>query len=174
MSAPELIPVTRPKILLIGVLQKSQKGLLNLPFDEAQIFSVPDARVFEDVWPLIDRFGPDLVICGSNSLQYFRQKNTSLSNPVHFLGLNEDIIKCDHGARQTPKLIRFDNARLTDRHKDILIMLHAGLRNREIAVQLSISIRSVKSSLAELFLLFDVSNRTELLGSAIDLGVLSK
>jgi hypothetical protein len=43
-------------------------------------------------------------------------------------------------------------------------MVVKGLRNKEIAEVLGISPRPVKASLADLFLIFDVCNRTELAG----------
>jgi DNA-binding NarL/FixJ family response regulator len=60
---------------------------------------------------------------------------------------------------------RLDTSRrLTKRHEEILSLLFKGLRNAEIGEQLGLSARTVKSYLNQMFLIFDVSNRTELVG----------
>ena len=61
---------------------------------------------------------------------------------------------------------------LNRRQLDILLMLHAGFQNQEIASRLDVALRTVKSYLRELFTIFDVTNRTELLGAAFDLGII--
>lgn len=54
--------------------------------------------------------------------------------------------------------------RLSGRKLVTLHLMCKGLRNHEIAAQLGVSTRSVKAYNAQLFVLFDVTNRTELVG----------
>ena len=54
--------------------------------------------------------------------------------------------------------------RLNERQAVTLFLLGKGLRNAEIARQLGLSTRTVKSYVSQLFLIFDVTNRTELAG----------
>ena len=54
--------------------------------------------------------------------------------------------------------------RLTARQRDILFLVCKGFRNPEIAQQTGISPRMVKECVRELLLIYDVSNRTELVG----------
>jgi DNA-binding CsgD family transcriptional regulator len=54
--------------------------------------------------------------------------------------------------------------KLSPHLKEIIHLLSRGLTNKEIASQLHVSARTTKSRIAELFLIFDVSNRTELIG----------
>lgn len=65
-------------------------------------------------------------------------------------------------------LVSGDLARKSDalkrRHREILFFVCKGLRNAEIAGLLGISERTVKGYVSQLFLIFDVSNRTELAG----------
>jgi DNA-binding NarL/FixJ family response regulator len=56
-------------------------------------------------------------------------------------------------------------ARLTDRQRNVLYLICKGFRNGEIACQLGLSPRLVKACASELLLIFDVSNRTELVGT---------
>ena len=55
-------------------------------------------------------------------------------------------------------------SRLNGRQKDVLRLVFKGLRNSEIAIQLGISESTVKWYISQLFLVFDVTNRTELAG----------
>jgi DNA-binding CsgD family transcriptional regulator len=64
--------------------------------------------------------------------------------------------------------------RLSPRHKEVLLMLRAGFQNRDMAIRLGVSVRTIKAYLNQLFIMFDVENRTELLGSVVDLGILDE
>ena len=61
----------------------------------------------------------------------------------------------------------FEAFKLKDRCRDVLYLLCKGLRNTEIALHLRLSERTVKGYVSQLFLIFDVTNRTELVGSLI-------
>jgi len=54
--------------------------------------------------------------------------------------------------------------RLSRRQSAVLDLMVRGFLNKEIALHLGLSERLVKACTSELFLLFDVSNRTELAG----------
>ena len=54
--------------------------------------------------------------------------------------------------------------RLSDLHRQVLFLLSRGLRNSEVAHQLGKSERTIKSYVSQLLLVFDVTNRTELVG----------
>jgi DNA-binding CsgD family transcriptional regulator len=54
--------------------------------------------------------------------------------------------------------------RLNEKQRSILWLVCKGLRNAEAAEQLGLSERTVKGYISQLFLIFDVTNRTELVG----------
>ena len=54
--------------------------------------------------------------------------------------------------------------RLTARQQAVFVLVAKGLRNREIAGQLGLSERTVKGHVSELLLIFEATNRTELVG----------
>jgi DNA-binding NarL/FixJ family response regulator len=54
--------------------------------------------------------------------------------------------------------------RLNTRQREVLFLLSKGLRNSEIGKLLGLTERTVKSYVSQLFLILDVSNRTELAG----------
>lgn len=60
----------------------------------------------------------------------------------------------------------YPRRKLSQRQLDVLSLVCRGFRNSEIALVLNISDRSVKHCLGQLFLIFDVANRTELAGTA--------
>ena len=51
---------------------------------------------------------------------------------------------------------------LNDRQKEVLALVCQGNRNKEIAHQLGLSERTIKWYISQLFLIFGVSSRTEL------------
>jgi len=53
---------------------------------------------------------------------------------------------------------------LSNRQREILTLVTKGLRNREIGLQLGLSEGGVKYHINRLFVLFGVTNRTELVG----------
>jgi len=61
---------------------------------------------------------------------------------------------------------------LNSRQLDTLFLVCKGLRNAEIATQLQVSKRTVKGYVAQLLLIFDVTNRTELVGRTFEMNVL--
>ena len=59
--------------------------------------------------------------------------------------------------------------RLNPRQQEVLHLLSKGLHNSEIGLQLEVSERTVRGYMNQLFLIFDVSNRTELVGAWLTL-----
>ncbi len=62
---------------------------------------------------------------------------------------------------------------LSPRQRNLIALLAAGLTNKELGAQLGLSPRAVKAELSGVFSLFDVTNRTELVGAVSDLGLLA-
>jgi len=54
--------------------------------------------------------------------------------------------------------------RLNERQESILFLVSKGLHNSEIAVQMGLSARTIKWYVSQLLLIFEASNRTELVG----------
>ncbi len=61
---------------------------------------------------------------------------------------------------------------LTEREREILLLVAAGLTNRGIGVQLSISDRTVQGHLASVYAKLDVGSRTEAVTKALQIGVI--
>jgi DNA-binding CsgD family transcriptional regulator len=59
-------------------------------------------------------------------------------------------------------IVNQQKSALNSRQAEILAMLCSGKRNKEIAYQLGLSERTVKWYISQLFLIFGVFNRTEL------------
>jgi DNA-binding NarL/FixJ family response regulator len=58
--------------------------------------------------------------------------------------------------------------RLTIRQQEVLDLLCKGMRNGEIGYLLRLSERTVKGYVSQLFLIFDVTNRTELVARVLE------
>jgi DNA-binding NarL/FixJ family response regulator len=54
--------------------------------------------------------------------------------------------------------------RLSERQLEVLLLVCKGFHNSEVAQQLRLSERTVKGYVSQLFLILDVTNRTELAG----------
>jgi len=63
---------------------------------------------------------------------------------------------------------------LTDREAEILTLIAAGLSNKEIAVQLSLSTNTVKMYASQLYQKLDVNRRTEAVARAREIGLLEE
>lgn len=125
---------------------------------DTEVLVIPNIGSFQRSKAILQDFAPDYVICGpqvipqmSNTLEAARGYAPSTSS------------------REETQALR---AKLNKRHRDILGLLHCGLQNREIAEQLGLSARTVKAYISQLFMIFDVSNRTELVARVDDLRIL--
>lgn len=63
--------------------------------------------------------------------------------------------------------------KLTSKELEILKLMARGTSNKEIALKLDLSLRSVKSYIVNLFLKLDVSSRTEAIAVSLRAGILS-
>jgi DNA-binding NarL/FixJ family response regulator len=76
------------------------------------------------------------------------------------------------GALKPPPLADREDALLTSREREVLVLLAEGRTNREIARALSVTLATVKSHLVHLYAKLDASNRNQALGRAVSLGLL--
>lgn len=125
---------------------------------DTEVLVIPNIGSFQRSKTILQDFAPDYVICGP---QVIPQMTHSLeaARPL----------AAPAAAREEIQALR---AKLNKRHRDILGLLHCGLQNREIAEQLGLSARTVKAYISQLFMIFDVSNRTELVARVDDLRIL--
>jgi ATP/maltotriose-dependent transcriptional regulator MalT len=71
-----------------------------------------------------------------------------------------------------PRLDDRTDELLTAREREVLVLLAEGRSNRDIAVDLSVTLATVKSHLVRIYAKLDAKNRNEALGRAVALGVL--
>lgn len=128
-----------------------------------------------DDWPsdhLLKEFHPDLIICGNLGLSWVVDHRICAS-----------VAAADSSGRCTSdspgenaevfsslaEIVARKTVRLKTRHRQVLLCLYKGLTNAEIGRHLGVSTRTVKGYLTELFIKFDVTNRTELVGLISDM-----
>lgn len=139
-----------PKLLLCGANgQDLQKlGLLK----RAKVCAV-DVQSAEELSIAVSQTTPDLIVLSLETLQKLFSKTPLPVNST------DDLERALWG--------------LHDRQAEIVRMIAKGLRNREIASSLGLSSRTVKAILSSLYLRYDVTNRTELLGLLMEQGHLT-
>jgi DNA-binding NarL/FixJ family response regulator len=79
-----------------------------------------------------------------------------------------------YALRHSTKPVRLDTGvKLTTRELEILRLIAKGISNKEIATELSISSRTVKSHMVDIFRKLDVSSRTEAVITSLRIGFIS-
>ncbi len=125
---------------------------------DTEVLVIPNIGSFQRSKTILQDFAPDYVICGPQVIPQMSQ-SLDAARGSSIPGASREEVLALRG-------------KLNKRHRDILCLLHCGLQNREIAGQLGLSARTVKAYISQLFMIFDVSNRTELVARVDDLRVL--
>lgn len=86
--------------------------------------------------------------------------------------ISQQVIK--HALRHDSKPVRLNSAdRITSRELEILKLAADGLPNKDIALKLTLSLRTVKGHLVEIFSKLGVSSRTEAVITALRAGIIT-
>ncbi len=101
-----------------------------------------------------------------NALKAFANKNVMIPQPV--MSRLMDSLRKANNAIPDSSLVA-----LTRMEVKILALLGRGQSNKEIAVKLSLSVKTVKNHLNNMFQKLGVANRTEAVVKGIDLGIIS-
>jgi DNA-binding CsgD family transcriptional regulator len=126
---------------------------------------IQDDQEFWRERQVVSEFSAELVVCGSVAFECIAGCRMADAGRRAMQGRAADT----RGAELSGM-----GSGLRARERELIWMLYRGLTNREIAEAFGVAIRTVKGYLSQLFKTFDVSNRTELVGSAVDLGLLGK
>lgn len=145
------------KKLRLVVILVDDPIVTSLSSEASEVLIFRDAENGDRLREILSGFCPDIVLLGSGALMEFGLVAPSAS--PYEQGL-EHVPSSSHSPRA-----------LNRRLKATLFFLNKGLQNAEIAQQLKVSTRTVKGYLQQLFVIFEVSNRTELLGVALTSGV---
>jgi DNA-binding CsgD family transcriptional regulator len=84
------------------------------------------------------------------------------------------LLRRHESDKHIPDLEKFDKKSLTDREREILALLGAGLSNKAIAAHLYLSVRTVEGHLARLYPRLGVHSRTEAMLFAINHNIVSE
>jgi DNA-binding CsgD family transcriptional regulator len=100
---------------------------------------------------VLEEFHPDIVILGKTAIESLRTSPHDLQSVMR--GSNR---ACRAGRQLSSRLC------------ETLRLLGRGLQNAEIGRQLGVATRTVKGYIQQLFIIFDVTNRTELLAFTLN------
>lgn len=136
-----------PRVLLCDRDKLALSLLRNMQQAEVCFSKIPNLESLSSVVSIVS---PDIVVLTKEALQVL------LREERRHVEATEDL----------------EYALLDIRPRDaaVIHMLAKGLRNHEIASSLGLSMRTVKSILSILYLRYDVTNRTELLGLLMEQG----
>ncbi len=101
-----------------------------------------------------------------NALKAFANKNVMIPQPV-MSRLMDSLRKANNTAADSPLVA------LTRMEVKILALLGRGQSNKEIALKLELSVKTIKNHLNNMFQKLGVTNRTEAVVKGIDLGIIS-
>ncbi len=101
-----------------------------------------------------------------NALKAFANKNVLIPQPV--MSRLMDSLRKANNAIPDSSLVA-----LTRMEVKILAFLGRGQSNKEIAIKLSLSVKTIKNHLNNMFQKLSVANRTEAVVKGIDLGIIS-
>jgi DNA-binding CsgD family transcriptional regulator len=127
---------------------------------DGTVLFTEDGRLLDS----LSRFAPHLVVCEVEA--FVRMRTTAapeqlLASPPTAAGHARR-----RGAREKPVL--------TEREQRVVDLVGKGFHNSEIAGLLKLHARTVKNVLSQLYLKFDVTNRTELIGSLFEQGLVRR
>jgi len=133
-----------------GLVRKSEttdvlvKAIKKVHAGEAWLDGMLMARVLNEMWLLLEA----------------RQVEAEAVNPNHIPGLAPEIIKVEVAPFGGPHGVESAKiAFLTEREREIVALIGQGLKNKEIADRLFISVVTVRHHLSSIFEKLDVSDR---------------
>jgi DNA-binding CsgD family transcriptional regulator len=139
-----------PRLLFCGPPGEGHRSLQLL--NNAVVCAL-DIQSVEELLQAVSATAPELIVLDFGTLRRLLPGRTPSFSPA------EDL--------------EYALSELDPRQADVVRMIAKGLRNREIATSLGLSSRTVKAILSSLYLRYDVTNRTELLGLLMEQGHLA-
>jgi len=139
-----------PRLLFCALASDGSQDVPQLRSADIRVARVHDAAELANA---ISAVSPDLIVLSPAMLRNVLNNRSGSADCFHDL--------------------EYSLSGLRSRNADVVRMVAKGLRNQEIADSLGLSLRSVKSILSALYLRYEVTNRTELLGLLIEQGHLA-
>jgi DNA-binding CsgD family transcriptional regulator len=127
---------------------------------EGTVLFTEDGHLLESLL----RFAPHVVVCEVDA--FVRMRAARATEPPPAPSSMVEAPTKRRGAREKPIL--------TEREQTVVDLVSKGFHNNEIAGLLKLHSRTVKNVLSQLYLKFDVTNRTELVGSLFEQGLVRR
>lgn len=171
-QARELVPATRPDVLLLDHRLPDGDGVAALP----ELLDLrPTMRVVVVTASAADHVLVQAIEGGAAGFVSKTRGLPELTSAVRAAALGESVISPELLARLLPRMRRGGEAigpDLTEREREVLVLVADGLSNRAIADQLVVSVHTVRNHVANLSAKLGAHSKLEALSIAIRQGLL--
>jgi DNA-binding NarL/FixJ family response regulator len=135
--------------------------------NEIKILSLKDkinSKKMFILWLVV--IGLILILAAGFMFYQLKHKQYKLEMMRMRMKINEYIMQSNHSAendkqQKNPVIYNSDQYDLTEKEKEVLLLISKGFTNKEIADKLFVSVNTVKTHTKNIYIKMDVRNRTE-------------
>ncbi len=143
------------------------KYLLTEKENKIKILSLKDkinSKKMFILWLVV--IGLILILAAVFMFYQLKQKQNKIEMMRMRMKINEYIMQSNHSAendkqQKNPVIYNSDQYDLTEKEKEVLLLISKGFTNKEIADKLFVSVNTVKTHTKNIYIKMDVRNRTE-------------
>lgn len=160
-----------PDVALIDVAMPGMNG-----FETATEIRTgsPETRIVALSMYADDHYLQRMLAAGARAYVLKADASTDLFNAIHAVLQGETFVSpalSEDGRRAVQRAVEVDQASLSGREREVLRRLARGQRNKEIAIHLGISVRTVETYRCRLMQKLNVNNLPDLVRFAIQAGI---
>jgi two-component system, NarL family, response regulator LiaR len=162
MEAVELALELRPDIILMDLVMKRMDGIeatkkIIESWPEAKIIIVTSFLDDEKVYPALE--------AGATSYMLKTSKASEIANAVRATYYGQSVLEPEVTGKMMMKMrqrnVQFPHEQLTAREMEILLLMAEGKTNQEIADELFIALKTVKTHVSNILSKLEVQDRTQ-------------
>ncbi len=163
----------KPDLILIDVLMPGESGLEGVP---KLLHETPDAKVLVLSMEDDPRYVREAFAVGASGYVLKEAADAELVSAIREVAAGGRYVHPELGARlvaaETDAIRRAEEDPLSEREREVLVLLARGFTNQEIAKQLFISVRTAETHRAHVMQKLRLGTRAELVSYALANGLL--